>query len=144
MLSCRTYLATKRRPKLKETGEFKTFATRFGPGFPSPRREQLETRRNKRDPPHHSLGRKTYSANGNRIWTKRRCLAKRHFLRQKLIRQLQLLRHRLLRQVHHLRQNNSEALVTRFVKTGWEICACSGKVARTGAYPGNRRSLRRD
>src|SRR5437763_1292781 len=117
-LSRRTWFATQRKPKLKETGKFKSFAMRFGPGFPSPRREQLETRQNKRDPPHHSLGRKTYSANGNRIRIKRRCLAKRHFLRQRLIRQLHLLRHRLLRQVHHLRRNNSDALVTRFVKTG--------------------------
>ncbi len=33
-----------------------------------------------------------YSANGSRIWTKRRCLAKRYFLRRRLFRQLHLLR----------------------------------------------------
>src|SRR5436190_6259848 len=95
MLSRRTRFATQRKSKLKETGEFKSFATRFGPGFPPPRREQLETRQNKRGPAHDSLGRKTYSASGSRIWTKRRCLAKRYFLRQ-----------RLIRQVHHLRRSN--------------------------------------
>ncbi len=38
---------------------------------------------------------------------------------------------------------NPEALVTRSAKLAGEFGRCSGKVGRIGAYPGNRRSLRR-
>jgi len=55
-------------------------------------RTEIRARQNNRDPPHDSSGRKTYSANGSRIWTKRRSLAKRYFLRRRLVRQLHLLR----------------------------------------------------